>query len=385
MRSFRLAAASTRRFPGVDAGAKRENGTGLNKQRGNDYAITSIRRRTRWRKCHALRCRSVVSAAGRLLAFDRLGGGGLHGPGLRVFDPDLRRSSRRQTTSPCCRSSTSNRPRPSGWPRRSSAEKDRPRCDVFWNNEILNTLRLKRLGLLEAYQPPIAEEYPAAYRDPRGLLARVRRPGRVLMVNTKLVGEARSPDVDPRSGRSEVARAGGDGQAAVRHHRHARRLPVRRLGRSTRRGVLPKAQTQRGADPLGQQAGGDGRRRRPSRLRPDRHRRRPEPKSRRECPWRSSIPTRSPAGWARCSSPTRWRSSAAVRIPAAARRLVDYLLSPEVEAELAAGPSAQIPLNPNVEPPDRVKTPQTIRAMQGRFRRRRRQVGRRGQVPPRRV
>src|SRR3954469_7286069 len=24
------------------------------------------------------------------------------------------------------------------------AERDRPRCDVFWNNEILNTLRLQR-------------------------------------------------------------------------------------------------------------------------------------------------------------------------------------------------------------------------------------------------
>ena len=28
------------------------------------------------------------------------------------------------------------------------AEAERPRCDVFWNNEILNTLRLKRKGLL---------------------------------------------------------------------------------------------------------------------------------------------------------------------------------------------------------------------------------------------
>src|SRR5438552_2175427 len=28
------------------------------------------------------------------------------------------------------------------------AEKARPRCDLFWNNEILNTLRLKEKGLL---------------------------------------------------------------------------------------------------------------------------------------------------------------------------------------------------------------------------------------------
>ena len=36
------------------------------------------------------------------------------------------------------------------------AEADRPRCDVFWNNEILNTLRLERRGLLEPYHPSAA-------------------------------------------------------------------------------------------------------------------------------------------------------------------------------------------------------------------------------------
>ena len=56
------------------------------------------------------------------------------------------------------------------------AERNRPRCDVFWNNEILNTLRLKRRGLLEAYYPPIAESYPAMVRsDPSGPCGRGRR------------------------------------------------------------------------------------------------------------------------------------------------------------------------------------------------------------------
>src|SRR5690242_13374883 len=30
-------------------------------------------------------------------------------------------------------------------------ERARPRCDLFWNNEILNTLRLERAGLLRSY------------------------------------------------------------------------------------------------------------------------------------------------------------------------------------------------------------------------------------------
>src|SRR5438477_10786385 len=35
-------------------------------------------------------------------------------------------------------------------------DKSRPRCDVFWNNEILSTLRLQKQGLLTAYESPAA-------------------------------------------------------------------------------------------------------------------------------------------------------------------------------------------------------------------------------------
>ena len=48
-------------------------------------------------------------------------------------------------------------------------EAQRPRCDVFWNNEILLTLRLARQGLLDVYRPKIAERYPAMYRSKDGL------------------------------------------------------------------------------------------------------------------------------------------------------------------------------------------------------------------------
>src|SRR5262245_5542509 len=40
-------------------------------------------------------------------------------------------------------------------------DKDRPRCDVFWNNEILSTIRLQKMGLLEPYASPSAQAYPA--------------------------------------------------------------------------------------------------------------------------------------------------------------------------------------------------------------------------------
>lgn len=51
--------------------------------------------------------------------------------------------------------------------------------------------------------------------------------------------------------------------------------------------------------------------------------------------------------------------------PTAAKKLIDYLLTVEVEERLAKGPSAQIPLNPKVQVGDlRIKTPSEIKAMQ---------------------
>jgi iron(III) transport system substrate-binding protein len=51
----------------------------------------------------------------------------------------------------------------------------------------------------------------------------------------------------------------------------------------------------------------------------------------------------------------------------AAEALAGLLLSPEVEAALARGPSAQIPLNPRVEVAPVVETPRTVHAMEVDF------------------
>jgi len=65
----------------------------------------------------------------------------------------------------------------------------RPRADLFWNNEILHTIRLERLGLLEQHVSPQASRFPASFRSPSdhwyGLAARCR----VLIVNTDLMPE----------------------------------------------------------------------------------------------------------------------------------------------------------------------------------------------------
>ena len=64
------------------------------------------------------------------------------------------------------------------------AEKARPRCDVFWNNEILNTLRLEQLGLIQAYVSPHANDFPENFRSEQGNWYGFAARARVLIVNT---------------------------------------------------------------------------------------------------------------------------------------------------------------------------------------------------------
>ena len=73
------------------------------------------------------------------------------------------------------------------------AESNRPRCDVFWNNEILNTLRLEQRGLLAPFRPQREQEIPHKYRSPTGHWFGFAARARVLLVNTNLVTKAEFP------------------------------------------------------------------------------------------------------------------------------------------------------------------------------------------------
>jgi iron(III) transport system substrate-binding protein len=72
-------------------------------------------------------------------------------------------------------------------------EKDRPRCDVHWNNEILATIRLERQELLDPYESPSAKPYPASARAKNHTWTAFAARARILVVNTKLVKEADRP------------------------------------------------------------------------------------------------------------------------------------------------------------------------------------------------
>jgi iron(III) transport system substrate-binding protein len=69
------------------------------------------------------------------------------------------------------------------------SEKQRPRCDVFWNNEPVGTARLASAGLLEPYESP---ERPQKNGTPPKWYEFAER-ARVLVVNTELVPEKDRP------------------------------------------------------------------------------------------------------------------------------------------------------------------------------------------------
>jgi len=99
-----------------------------------------------------------------------------------------------------------------GLARLIAQESPRPRCDLFWSGEILETLRLGRKGMLAAWSPPNAAEIPAQFRASDGTWYGLAARARVLLVHTGLVAEADRPKgladlVDPRwKGRVAIAR-----------------------------------------------------------------------------------------------------------------------------------------------------------------------------------
>lgn len=73
------------------------------------------------------------------------------------------------------------------------AESAIPRCDVFWNNEILGTIRLQQEGLLQPYQPTHASGFPAIYRAKDQTWHGFASRARIIIVNTDLIAKKDFP------------------------------------------------------------------------------------------------------------------------------------------------------------------------------------------------
>jgi len=246
------------------------------------------------------------------------------------------------------------------------AEKERPRCDVFWNNEIVNTLRLKHEGLLAPCKPAAAEPYPPVFRDAEGYWFGFAARARVLLVNTNLVPEDQMPDsifslADPKwKGRIGIgkplfgttathaaclfAAMGTDKAQAFYHSLKANNMRItagnKAVALDVSAGRLAFAITDTD-DALEEVEAGK--------------------------PVVIVYPDGKPDQMGDLFIPNTLSMIKGAPHPEAAEKLIEYLLSPGVETALAEGAACQIPLNPQVKVKLRVKTPAEIKPMEVDF------------------
>jgi iron(III) transport system substrate-binding protein len=64
------------------------------------------------------------------------------------------------------------------------AEQQHPRCDVYWNNQTLGTIRLQKQGILQPYTGSGYQRIPAAFKDPDGFWTGFAARLRVYIINT---------------------------------------------------------------------------------------------------------------------------------------------------------------------------------------------------------
>jgi iron(III) transport system substrate-binding protein len=75
-------------------------------------------------------------------------------------------------------------------------ESSRPRCDVFWNNEVLHTILLEREGLLAHYPVVEQADVRGGFCSSAGFWTGIAARPRILLINTELLPD---PDEWPAS------------------------------------------------------------------------------------------------------------------------------------------------------------------------------------------
>ena len=236
------------------------------------------------------------------------------------------------------------------------SEKARPRCDVFWNNEILATIRLQRQGMLEPYDSPAAAPFSKDDKAPDNTWFAFATRARVLIVNTKLVKEEDRPrsllDLAKPDWKGKVVMAQPEyGTTATQAACLFEVLGPERA----KKYYLDLKENQLHLAPGNKDVAvwvGQG------------HTPRGDVAAVGVCDTDDAMEEVHDNPAVAVIFPDRETNDGhmgtlyipnTVAIlkncpnPAGARKMVDFLLSPEVEQKLAEGPSHQIPLNPNVK------------------------------------
>ncbi len=256
-------------------------------------------------------------------------------------------------------------------------ERNRPRCDVFWNNEVLCTIRLQKQGLLEPYESPSARPYPAECKAKDHTWHAFATRARILIVNTRLVPEKDRPRslfdlTDPRWNKRVVMAQPQYGTSATQA---VCLFQVLGSERAKQFYLDLKANGVQIAPGNKQVAEWVGQGRTPAGLEvavgiTDTDDAMEEVRYKHEVA--IVYPDRDAPAPSKLGTLFIPNSLAILKgCPnlEGARRLIDYLLQSEVEKRLAEGNSHQVPLNPDVkaELPREIETPKTVRAMRVDF------------------
>ncbi len=246
------------------------------------------------------------------------------------------------------------------------AESSRPRCDIFWNNEILNTIRLKDKGLLAPFRPSHAGDLAPTFRAQDGTWYGFAARARILIVNTKLVAEGDRPRgindlLNPKwKGKIGIAKplfgttathaaclfARWGDEKAKRYFRDLKSNGVqilsgnKQVAQAVGSGQLAFGMTDTD-DAMGEVDAGN--------------------------PVAIVYPDREPGGIGTLFIPNTIAILKGAPHLKEAEALADHLLSPEVESALAIGPSAQVPLLKSTRVKARVETPRTVHEMEVDF------------------
>ena len=76
---------------------------------------------------------------------------------------------------------------------RLEAEKNNPKADVWWGNEVFRTIRLADAGVLAPYESPAAKDVPPLFKDPSHLWAGSALRARVIGVSKGLPAGVEPP------------------------------------------------------------------------------------------------------------------------------------------------------------------------------------------------
>ena len=244
------------------------------------------------------------------------------------------------------------------------AEQRYPRADVFWNNEVVQTIVLKEKGVLQPYDSPSAAAIPTEFKDSEGYWTGFAARGRVIIYNTDMVANPPTSILAFRdeqwAGKAAIAlplfgttathaaalfTVWGEAEAKDFFRGLLANDVAVLAGNATVRDMVAKGEFAVGLTDTDDANGAveDG------------------------YPVRWLFPDQGHDGLGTLIIPNTVALIKGAPNPEAGKALIDYLLSPAVESRLSRMRSIQIPLNPAVDAPDNVPVLAQTTCMNVRF------------------